>query len=61
MSLIDAWTDWKEWLVSLSPEFAFLLALPFIVAFAGLLKHWLARPRVGQGAERRDSRSTSLT
>jgi hypothetical protein len=47
MSLTDAWTDWKDWLLSLSPEFAFLLALPFLVACAAFLKHWLTRPRVG--------------
>jgi len=47
MSLTDAWTDWKEWLLSLSPEFAFLLALPFMVALAAFLKWWLTRPRSG--------------
>lgn len=32
-ALIDLWT----WLVSLPPDFAFLLSLPFLVALAGLL------------------------
>lgn len=47
MSLTDAWLEWKEWIASLSPEFAFLLALPFLVALAALLKLWLARSRAG--------------
>jgi hypothetical protein len=43
MSLTETWNEWKEWLMSLSPEFAFLLAIPFAVAAAGLLKYWIDR------------------
>jgi hypothetical protein len=33
------------WLRSLPPDFAFLLALPFIVAAAGLLGDWVRHRR----------------
>ena len=29
-----------EWLFTIEPPFGFLLALPFLVAFAGLLSEW---------------------
>jgi len=51
MSLTDAWNAWMEWLMTLSPEFAFLLAIPFAVAAAGLLKFWLNGP----GSARREA------
>ena len=39
---------WR-WLVALEPNFAFLMALPFIVAAAGLARYWYdqrrSRPR----------------
>jgi hypothetical protein len=34
-----------EWLASLDPPFAFLLALPFVVALAGLLTEHLRQRR----------------
>lgn len=43
MSLTESWNACREWLLSLSPEFAFLLAIPFAVAAAGLLKYWIDR------------------
>ena len=65
MSLTDAWLEWKEWIASLSREFAFLLALPFLVALAALLKHWLTRSRAGTPGRNRPasaagSRNTRL-
>jgi len=36
--MLDAlWTDVATWWNTVTPEFAFLLALPFMVAAAGLL------------------------
>ena len=35
--LKDVWLDWTAWWATVSPEFAFLLALPFSVAVFGLL------------------------
>jgi hypothetical protein len=58
MSLTEAWNAWKEWLLSLSPEFAFLLAIPFAVAAAGLLKFWInGSGSAWRGAERREPRA----
>ena len=34
-----------QWLLSLDPSFAFLLALPFVVGFAGFLSEHLRRRR----------------
>jgi hypothetical protein len=34
-----------QWLISLDPSFAFLLALPFLVGFAGLLSEYLRQCR----------------
>ena len=38
-----------QWLLALEPNFAFLMALPFIVAAAGLARYWYdqrrSRPR----------------
>lgn len=61
MSLIDAWLNWKEWFASLSPEFVFLLALPFLVVLAAGLKYWLTRPPAGRVSGRTGPRPTSLT
>ena len=35
--LIDAVTGMWDWLVSLPPDFAFLLSLPFLVVLTGFL------------------------
>ncbi len=35
--------DWAAWWASVSPEFAFLLALPFVVAALGLVADRLRR------------------
>jgi hypothetical protein len=43
---MDSLAGVSAWLGSLEPGFAFLLALPFIVAIAGLLAGW-ARHRRG--------------
>jgi membrane protein implicated in regulation of membrane protease activity len=37
--------DLKEWLLSLPPDFALLLMLPFVLALAWLLRHWACRAR----------------
>ena len=37
--------DLKEWLLSLPPDFALLLMLPFVLAVAWLLRHWACRAR----------------
>jgi hypothetical protein len=37
-TMIDELRDWLE---TLSPEFAFLLALPFVIAIAGLAQEML--------------------
>ena len=58
MSLTDPWNAWMEWVMSLSPEFAFLLAIPFAVAAAGLLKFWLdGSGPAWRGARRREPRA----
>jgi hypothetical protein len=41
-----------QWLLSLDPSFAFLLALPFVVGFVGLLSEYL-RHRRAKAIERR--------
>jgi hypothetical protein len=48
-----------EWLGSLSPEFAFLLALPFVVAAAAFAADWIRRGRSPRRRrhERRSRRS----
>ena len=45
-----------EWILGLDRRFAFLLSLPFLVAFAGLLSE-AARQR-GSRRDSRDARST---
>lgn len=40
---IQWFTELRDWLAALSPEFGFLLALPFAVAIAGLLSLRLRR------------------
>jgi len=37
------WQEWTAWWAALTPEFAFLLALPFAVASLGLLREWFCR------------------
>jgi hypothetical protein len=38
MTMLDKiWVDWVAWWATVTPEFAFLLALPFVVAVIGLL------------------------
>ena len=32
--------DFERWLADLDPSFAFLLALPFVIAAVGLLVEW---------------------
>lgn len=34
------WDQAAAWWVTVTPEFCFLLALPFLVAAAGLLRDW---------------------
>ena len=36
-----------QWALSLDPSFAFLLALPFLVGFAGLLAEYLRQRHAG--------------
>ena len=36
-----------DWILSLDSQFAFLLALPFLVVFAGFISEFLRRPRNG--------------
>lgn len=36
------WTEWLAWFRSLQGDFVFLLMLPLLVAFAGLLR-WFVR------------------
>lgn len=40
--------DFSDWLSTLPPDFTFLLALPFVVGLAGLLRHALTRERKSQ-------------
>ncbi|MGE5089487.1 MAG: hypothetical protein ACM3QY_10210 [Candidatus Levyibacteriota bacterium] len=35
--LRDLWQEWLAWWETVSPEFAFLLALPFVVAAASAI------------------------
>ena len=35
--------DLWQWILGLEPNFAFLMALPFIVATAGLARYWYDR------------------
>lgn len=37
----ELWTDWAGWWESVTPEFGFLLALPFLVVAAGLVAECL--------------------
>lgn len=39
MSMTQIIAELQEWLVSLPPDFLFLLLLPFLVAIAGVLAH----------------------
>jgi hypothetical protein len=58
MTLTEAWNDWMEWFLSLSPEFAFLVAIPFAVAAAGLAKYWIDRSGdAPRNVTRRDPRA----
>ena len=52
---MDVIADLGRWLAALEPSFAFLLALPFLVAAAGLLALRL-EPR----AKRRERRSGAI-
>jgi hypothetical protein len=49
-----------EWLANLDPVFAFLLALPFAVALAGLLSEAVRRPRSAPEPRGRDSSATPV-
>jgi hypothetical protein len=58
MSLTDAWNELTEWLMTISPEFAFLIAIPFAVAAAGLAKYWIDRSGdAPRDVARRDARA----
>jgi len=46
-------TELHAWFLSLPPDFVFLLALPFLVAFAGLLRVQFADPGSLRTTERR--------
>jgi len=46
-------TDFAAWLARLPADFAFLLALPFLVGAAGLLADRLRHRKEGRRAERR--------
>jgi hypothetical protein len=37
-----------QWFISLEPSFAFLLALPFLVGFAGFLGEYLRQRRANE-------------
>jgi len=45
--LKDFWTDMATWWETVTPEFTFLLALPFAVALAALAGACVRRHRVG--------------
>ena len=47
----------REWFATLSPEFIFLLALPFAVAGAGLLREWMDHARAARPREERHRQS----
>lgn len=40
----NLWNEWSAWWATVTPEFAFLLSLPVLVAIAGFLAEW-ARAR----------------
>ena len=42
---MNASIDWAAWWATVTPGFAFLLALPFGVAVLGLLSEWVRRSR----------------
>ena len=52
---MDIIADLGRWLVELEPVFAFLLALPFVVAAAGLLA-----ARLESRGKRRERRSAAI-
>lgn len=41
----ELWMDWAEWWATVSPEFGFLLALPFLAATVGLAAECLGPRR----------------
>jgi hypothetical protein len=41
--MLALWSDLLDWWHTVTPEFAFLLALPFLVAAAGFLGECLRR------------------
>ena len=43
--LKNLWVDWAAWWETVTPEFAFLLALPFVVAAVGLASDWVRQHR----------------
>ena len=45
MSMTQIIAEFQEWLVSLPPDFLFLLLLPFLVAIVGILAHHSPPPR----------------
>lgn len=45
MSVLTILKETQGWFLSLQPEFAFLLALPFLVAIAGLLSEFVFHRR----------------
>ncbi len=42
---VNLWSDLTEWWRTVTPDFAFLLALPLLVAAAGGLADWVRRRR----------------
>lgn len=49
-----------QWLVSLDPGFAFLLALPFLVGLAGFLAEYLRQRRARPNSRRPGTNHGSL-
>jgi hypothetical protein len=51
-----------EWVMSLDREFAFLLALPFVVAIAGFIAEAVRtrEPRASTRPQTRDARATHI-
>ena len=43
--LDELWMDWASWWATLTPDFVFLLALPFAVALVGLATERFLRRR----------------
>jgi hypothetical protein len=41
--LASIWSDWVAWWRTVTPGFAFLLALPFLVGLAGLVADCIRR------------------